>query len=118
MSRTRSRSPRRRKRVVSDASEKRWGLSPTLLRSVANNTCSGLLPDQFEDDQKQDSPECGGDERANQFSAQVDPEFRKQPTTQECAQRADNEVANQAEAAALHDQAGQIARRNTNQDEV
>jgi len=56
------------------------------------------------DDQQQDQcPDGGIDDRRHQTGAEMDAELRQQPAADECTDNSNNEIAGDTEPGALHD---------------
>src|SRR5882757_5805472 len=83
---------------------------PPVRRSFRDEGRSSGAFDQRNDDQNNHGADDGVNNRADDTRAEMDTESRQQPPRYHRADNADDDISEQAEAAALHDQAGKPAR--------
>src|SRR5579871_5058582 len=88
------------------------GPPPSIVKAVLK---AAAAPDQPDHQQQYDGADRRIDDFRNETGADVNAEARKQPTGDEGADNADNDIADDAKAGTAHDLAGQPARHQTDE---
>jgi len=89
--------------------------APTNLKPAAS--AAEPTTDQSQNQQKHNSSNESIDDQSNDAYAEVNTKLRQEPVTYECTDEADEQIADQSEAAALHHPARQIAGYDADNDD-